>query len=1070
MSKKLLLMAALCALATSLYAQTSAEILGVVRDPSGAAASEAKITVRNLGTNVARETTADVDGRFRLPLLPIGSYEIIVEKAGFAKYVQGPIVLRLNQNADLTVRLEVSSVTETVTVMGDAPIINTTNAEIGANFDVKRISELPLAPSRNVLNLALNVAGVAQLSSGQSTFAASGNNGLDAGVNFSVNGMRTRSNNFMLDGQDTNDPSVSGMIQSVNNPDMVAEVRLITNQPAAEFGRAAGSTVNIITKQGTNSFHGSGFWFNNNDDFNAMNNLDSNRGLKQAPFRNNNQVGLTWGGPVWIPKVYNGKDKTFFFTSGQRWQDRAQGSGSTLRGAPTEAGRAALQPFGNRPQVKALLDFVPAAPAPNGQTASFTNAGRTIVVPLGNLTGSGTQSFDNWQMSSRIDHVFSDKHRTGGRYMYDDSFSSGSGQLTPPGHGTIVPSRRQAATSWLTSTLSPTFYSELRLSYQRFASVTTAADPRTESIPSIEINDLGMTGFNAATARTGLGLAVNLPQFRRNNTYQIQETITWIKGTHSMKFGLDFRRQDVVSFFLPTIRGRLVYNNLQDLVDDLAQSSQINAPMPGGEPLQYYKFNDYFFFLQDEWRATSNLTLTYGIRYESPGNPFLNLANSNQRIVAAFNGDERFRMNPVPNRDNNNWAPRLGFNYRFGQAPGALGLLTGDGKLVFRGGYARTYDVQFINIPLNIGSAFPFLNSNQLPARTPNSFAALPALVAVANFPNPLSLTQTQVDASFRAPLAEQLSAQLQRGVGKDWAVTFGWVATKGTALFQTTDGNPTVPGSLGARRVDPTLGVRRVRRNAASSIYHSFQTSLEKRLSGDFSMGAHYTWSAFIDQASEVFNPAVNGDVAVAQDSFNWRNDRGRSTFDRPHRFTATAVYEIPYQKQQQGLAGRILGGWQINGFITFQSGAPFTPLAGIDPGRALSGIDGLVGNSVRPHALQSLKGLTVADAFAFNLPRAVNDSANTLFQSVTAASPLGSLGRNTFRADGIANLDFGAFKNFKIVEGHRLQFRAEFFNLTNTRNFGIPESRINSVNFLNQWGQDGGNRRMMLGLRYTF
>ncbi|MCS7316180.1 MAG: carboxypeptidase regulatory-like domain-containing protein, partial [Bryobacterales bacterium] len=237
-------------IAAALPAQvTTGEILGVVRDGTGAAVVEARVTVRSLETGHVRETVTGVDGRFRVPQLPVGTYQVTVERTGFARYVQGPIVLRLNQTADLDVRLEVAGVTETITVSADAPLINTTNAEVGVNFDSRRVSELPLAPNRNILNLALSVAGVSQLSPGQSEFAA-------GGVAFSVNGMRTRSNNFMVDGQDSNDPSITGLTQVINNPDLVAEFRLITNQFAPEYGRAAGSVVNVITKRGSNEFHG----------------------------------------------------------------------------------------------------------------------------------------------------------------------------------------------------------------------------------------------------------------------------------------------------------------------------------------------------------------------------------------------------------------------------------------------------------------------------------------------------------------------------------------------------------------------------------------------------------------------------------------------------------------------------------------------------------------------------------------------------------------------------------------------------------------------------------------------
>jgi hypothetical protein len=263
---------------------------------------------------------------------------------------------------------------------------------------------------------------------------------------------------------------------------------------------------------------------------------------------------------------------------------------------------------------------------------------------------------------------------------------------------------------------------------------------------------------------------------------------------------------------------------------------------------------------------------------------------------------------------------------------------------------------------------------------------------------------------------------------------------------------------------VDPTRGVIRLRANATSSIYHSLQTSLEKRLSRNFALGAHYTWSAYIDGASEIFNPSVSGEVAVAQDSFNRRADRGRSTYDRPRRFTANAVYEVPLVRQQHGVLAKLLGGWQVSPFITLQSGAPFTALDGADPGFRLSGIDSLVGNAIRANTATGLdlSRMSVQELFWAGGAR--------LFSRVTAQNPLGNLGRNALRADGITHVDIGIIKNTKVSETNTLQFRAEFYNSSNTRDFGIPESRVSSANFLDQWGQDGGNRRIVLALRYVF
>jgi hypothetical protein len=301
-----------------------------------------------------------------------------------------------------------------------------------------------------------------------------------------------------------------------------------------------------------------------------------------------------------------------------------------------------------------------------------------------------------------------------------------------------------------------------------------------------------------------------------------------------------------------------------------------------------------------------------------------------------------------------------------------------------------------------------------------------------------------------------------------------GYVGSKGSDLFQTVDGNPRLPGCTPTAanncRVDPTQATIRLRANTASSIYHSLQTSLEKRLSRGFSGGVHYTWSSFIDDASEIFNPSP-GEIAVAQDSFNIDADRGRSTFDRPHRFAANAVYELPWFRDQRGFVGHVLGGWQFNGTVSLQSGAPFTPLNGTDPTGALSGIDSLVGNAIRPNVLSTLplSNMSVEELFA--LRGAVSAAnGNALFQTLRPGQRVGNAGRNILRADGINNLDFGIVKNTRITETQKLQLRADFFNATNTRDFGIPQATVTNAGFLNQWGTNGGNRRIIVGLRYVF
>jgi len=259
-------------------------------------------------------------------------------------------------------------------------------------------------------------------------------------------------------------------------------------------------------------------------------------------------------------------------------------------------------------------------------------------------------------------------------------------------------------------------------------------------------------------------------------------------------------------------------------------------------------------------------------------------------------------------------------------------------------------------------------------------------------------------------------------------------------------------------------------------------QVSLDKRFSRGFSGGAHYTWSSFIDDASDIFNPSAFGDVAVSQDSFDRRADRGRSTFDRPHRFAANFVYELPFYQGQAGVRGRLLGGWQVASFLTFQGGSPFTALNGGDPALALQGISGLVGNAIRPNLATTLDLSRMSVEELYRMRGPVTAAGNALFSTLAPcvrmadsnsclpAARVGNAGRNILRSDGIAQVDLGILKSVRIKETQQLQFRADLFNLSNTRNFGIPDSSANSNGFLNQWGTDGGNRRIFGSVRYVF
>jgi outer membrane receptor protein involved in Fe transport len=1081
----LVMLVLLSGIAVSASAQTTGSISGIVQDEKQAAVPNATVTARNVQTNFTRTAQSNDEGRYNFLNMPVGAYEITVEASNFSKYVQSGITLALNQPAVVDVTLKLGGVSEVVTVTENAALLNTTNAEVGTRFDERRLSELPLSTNRNVYNVALSAPGVSQLQSNQSGFTN--------GINYSANGGRLRSNNFLIDGQDNNDFGVGGGAVQLNNPDLIQEVRLVTNQFTAEFGRNSSSVFNAITKSGTNEYHGSGFWFHNDNALNACSNLNKNAGFckepgtpgfqsDKAPFRVENQLGGTIGGPLHLPRFgeggpayISGRDRTFFFFSIQRWWDRRLGQGVTVDGVPTAEGRQVLQTFaGNRPQVQALLAFLPAAQTSSGRTRSFTINGVTRQVPLGALTGSSSFLFDDWQTSFRVDHRFNNNHILNARYIYQDQNTSGSGQSTPPGYESSNVSRNQGVNLALNSVLSAHMVNEARAAYLRAASATVASDLRAEAIPSIQITDLGLLGLNAGATRTAIGLAANLPQFSFRNTYQLQDNLSITHGNHGFKFGGDIRRNQLAQLFKPTTRGHLVYSDLNAFVNDIA-GVQINRNLPGVAQVLHLDWHDFFFYGQDEWKVRPNFTLTFGLRYENPGQPIADLLHENAPVLAAAGNDPRYRVTPIPGRDNDNLEPRLGFNWNPRTSTGGiLGFITGGDKLVLRGGYTRTHDYAFTNIALNIWSSFPFVAAfNQ--TNVANAFATYQTLPV-----NPAVFTRTEVTPDFSSPQYDSFNLEVQRELTRDIVVRVGYVGSKGTGLFESIDGNPVVfrtdrSDSLTnpAVRLDPTRGPVRLRANSGNSIYHSMQASLEKRLTRGFSAGVHFTYSSFIDTMSEIFNNS-NSEIALAQDPYNRSLERGRSSYDRPLRLAGNAVYELPFFREQNGLAGHILGGWQLNAFLNFQSGAPFSPLNGTDLTGTLGGLASAVGIATRPDIV------TNADISRLSVEELVRlrSEGDPLFralqcQNVAARSGCeraGSAGRNILRADGINNLDFGILKNTRISETQKIQLRADFFNATNTRDFGTPNSIVTSPGFLNQWATDGGNRRIVVGVRYVF
>jgi hypothetical protein len=1109
-------------------------ISGTITDQNNAVIAGATVTVRNTATEFSRTTATNSEGRYRFPNIPTGSYTVSVDASHFPRYSRSGITLDTGQEAIVDVFLRIGDISAAVEVdEKNASILNTTTTEVSTRFDHRRLSELPLAPNRSVYNAVLSASGISPRGTGQTAFAV--------GISFVANGGRIRSNNFQLDGQDVNDPALGGSQIALNNPDAIQEVRIITSQFLPEHGHNAASVVDIVSRAGTNDVHGSVFWFHNNENLNACSNTDKQAGFcdrtaqdsakSSAPYRRENQFGFTIGGPVFFPRFgeggpyfYEGRDRTFFFADYQRWSDRRTPS-LTLRGAPTAEGRMRLQQHaGERVLVQKLLQFVPAG-IPNGEFRTVSVNGSAFDVPLGDLTSSADLEFDSDQGSIRLDHIPDQKNLLYARYRYNYETTRRAAQITPPGHGTMIDLSAHAAVMAWTSTLSPTLSNEARMGWKRYRLGRDAEEPSAYSIPAIEITDLGMNGGPEAENRTAFGLPTNLPVYRTSDTFQIVDAISFSKGNHGFKFGAEVRLTDEKSTLFSLERGSLVYATLNNFVNDVAQSASRGLPLPGSDATQFYRWHEAYFYAQDQWRIRPHLTLLYGVRYEYPGDSFQYLRKVNDRILAANNNDPEYRFEPYPKADTNNWMPRVGFNWNpITNNKGIVGFITGGDKLVIRGGYARTYDAWIVNINQNIFTSFPFTASRSFTGQ--NAFANLMNSTTAPTPSEVQRLTRVIPASDFRSPATDQFSLDVQRELFTNYVLKIGYVRTRGTGLFQTVQGNPRTLCPFGpacnatgidlvsgrgpaavttSPRVIGNRGIISIRANSASSTYDALQATLEKRLSRGFSFGLHYTWSSLIDTASDIFSPSV-AEAGTSQNPYDWNADRGRGSYDRPHRLTGNFVYELPFFSKQNGVVGKLLGGWQVNSFFNFQSGPPFSVSLGSDPTGA--------GNPIRPNLFTShhLSGMTVPEIYHLELQLRAQAIAQaqqiflsspnglcgwlpgpplpvTLFSAPRGRVPcrgrrelqveffgilegqsFGNAGRNILRSDGFRQVDIGVIKDTRLGENVRAQFWVDFFNAFNERNFGIPSGVVTAPDFLDQWATDGGSRRLRFGARLVF
>ena len=1079
------LLLALVVFPSQLQAQlTRGAISGTVRDQNGAVVAGANVKVTQNATNVARDATTNDDGFYRVGALEPGVYTVKIEKTGFVSVENKELRVNTATETTLDVDLKVGNVTESIdiTAQTEAVTLNKTNGTIGTIIDSRRVTELPLGAARNVNNLALLSPNV---------FTAPGSTGISA------NGQRARNNNFTIDGSDNNDITVTIATTPVI-AEGVGEFQIQTNPYSAENGRNTGASINVVTKSGTNKYHGA-FWdYYRGSTLNAMDNIEKALGNTDPGRFNRNQYGFSVGGPVYFlgfgdggSQIYDGKDRTFFFFLYQGDKQRTgAGAGASIRiPTPTADGFARLstvplrvgQSAGSRANVLNALGFLngiyaqnPAfrtlcrfAAEPVDTTRPVCTSANGVEIRTG-LTNIGiVQPFDASNYLFRFDHKIGDSDNLTLRYIFNKSAQQNV--VSNLNFGTLYSGDQFLKDANLAFSESHVFNSSV-INEFRFSFIRRNLDfPEHDTVtPSTTIG--GLVAFGGAS---------NFPQSRVSNFYQFSDTMTWTKGKHTFRFGADIRHNILKNFSGFDFKGTFGFANLQDYMNNNATSFTQAFSAADFDAIQ----DQHFVFLQDDWRITSGLTLNLGFRYETSSVPFGFFGTTDPAQLAAL-------VQPPVKRDSNNWAPIIGFAYSPSFEGGFLGKIFGNRLTSIRGGFRKAYDVLFYNILVVNAANFPITTS----VTQSNVLDLYPFLAPPTTFPtfNPLA-TFVNSPPDVENPESYLYSLSIQREIARQFVFEIGYsgsrsihgvnqlqnnpsILTPAQIATVIASGNPNAIPSAALRRAFPQFGPRVIIAGDAQGTYNAGFVSLRKRFSNGLTFDMAYTFSSLMSNNDESLGVGAitGGSPQIPQDFGNYAAEKSRSVFDRPHRFVTNFLYEIPMPGfiKKNAFTNAVIGGLQVSGIVSFQSGQPFTILTGVDSNGNGSGADR---PNFNPNGSLTLDPVT-GNWRTFTSPRVGGAFVVPLLASgFPMANSLGNgnLGKNTFRAPSFWNADLSVLKRFKLPwgseGGHRIDIRADFLNAFNWDNYGIPVNNMNSVDYgrnLNNWG----NRSITLSGKYTF
>lgn len=1109
------------ALATTCVSQTSrGTISGTITDQGGAVLPNAAITIIEKSTGATRETTANSSGLYRFEAVLLGDYTVKVKTSGFTD-AEAEVSVSANQITERNFQLKVGGSTESVTVEANAAQLQTEEPLRGASIDAQSLADLPIV-AQNSLNLILTLPGVVK-----SKLSGS----LDSGIG-SVNGSRARSNNFMIDGTDNNDISVAGPAYTLTNNDAIQELSIQTSNFSSEFGRSNGAIVNQIIKSGTNGLHGTVAEVYRTELFNASDRTQRNAffasqaagqtATLKSKFKENIPA-FTIGGPVYIPHIYDGRSKTFFFAAGQ-WDRFSSGGAQQTFTIPTDAGVATLQSLAATcPNVALYLNVI------GNERGSVTSGASSIPISLpaqvassscggGARTGQAVQvgnfirtvpslSLDN-NHQIRVDHIASEKQSLMFRWLYDDTTQTAQNIGLIPAFDSNFQGRTMNAAFNDTYVISNSWTNEFRFSYERFNFFFPLADPNGLGSTLPEFN-IGGTGLGASTGIvSNLGVSATFPQGRVANSFQYQDAMSKVVGRHSFRFGGAILRQLAAQVAPFNGRGQYAFapstNNaftggaisaLANFIDNVSGPEGGVATILFGSGKYRPNLFTWSLFFQDNWKATQNLTLTAGLRYENFGQP------ANIFKFPAFTGFGNSNVNDGQrvNQDNNNFGPSVGFAYSPKWDNGFLGRLTGNGKSVIRGGYQLSYDTFYNNLLSNIAGASPNALSNLTitavsAAATPRGVSGVSNIIPTLSPQpiTPLTSINSVFNQNIRNPYTNRFSLGVQRETYGQMVIDVSYVGALSRQLFYTDPLNPFLPNATltatGAR-LFPNRGPIQIRTSGANANYNGLQIGVRKPLLntflGEIGFTSNYTWSRNMDILTETFgtnsspqNPSRSPVLANINSL-----DYGPSDNDRRHIFVSTLQWNIRGPKQ--GFLGQIAGGWAFTPIITLQSGTPYTPINGLDrdfDGSTLGDRPDIgnpnapVTSRAQPVSLATCaSGLFNPDTGSCTTANAVHWIAVPGFNPPTAQTAR----RNSVYTTGLVNVDADVLKTFRLSERWKLEYRAEIFNLMNTENFNTPVAgRLNvdttaAGTFNNPallTGTNAGNRTMRMGLKVIF